>query len=379
MTSNNLRDTYAMVDNVMPRIKAAASLLQIGENTLRNHIAESGIEITRQTTINPRAPASRIFSIDRLFEIANWRRKTGKVKKLAERPIVITVDLIKGGVGKSTTTAELTMHLQFMGYKVLVIDLDPSSNLTNLMCYEADLEESEAETYQLSSKAIVKYTFDHLITPYIDQKRKRDSKWINSESVIKKPFGEFGPHLIPSDVYLDDLVDRLKSVSGDTDFVMNSYFNAALAGQIPGFNISEYDFILMDCAPSVSSISLNAMGAADYIIAPVKMDLFAAKGISRLVSEINNLKERATDHDMQLVILPTHYSSNLNRTGRMIKSLEQYRLSQLFDISISQSEVFPSSQMAYMPVCIQFPNSEPVKQYRNFATTLVDKIAAKFS
>lgn len=378
MVTNVLRDTYANVNQITLRIKAAASLLQIGETSLRSYIDESGIDITRASTINPKAPATRIFTVDRIFELANWRRTSGKVKKLSDRPIVITVDLIKGGVGKSTTSAEVAMMLQLMGYKVLVIDLDPSSNLTNLMCYEPDLEESEAENYGLSPKAIVKYTFDHLITPYIEHKRKRESRWLDINQIIKKPFGEYGPHLIPSDVYLDDLVDRLKSVSGDSDFVINSFFNDAFNGQIPGFSTKEYDFILMDCAPSVSAISLNAMGAADYIIAPVKMDLFAAKGISRLVSEINVLKERPSARDMHLIILPTHYSSNLNRTGRMIKNLENYRLSQASE-SINQSELFPSSQLLYMPVCIQWPNSEPVKQYQNFTTKLVEKIAEKFA
>jgi chromosome partitioning protein len=374
----NLRDTYAEPSAFPQRLKAVSNLLCISENTLRNHLAESGIDITRQSSTNPSAPAIRIFTIEKIFEIASWRRKTGKVKKITNRPIGLVVNLIKGGVGKSTTTAEVAIQLQLKGYSVLVIDLDPSSNLTSLMGYEPDLELNEAKNYGLTEKAIVKYTFDHLCTPFIESRRNREHHWIDSEEVIKKPFGEFGPHLIPSDVYLGDLSDKLNTVPGDRDHVIKAFLNAANIGKVPGFDTSIYDFILMDCAPSVSQISLNAMATADYVIAPVKMDLFGAKGISRLNTEINSLKSRAQDVDLELVILPTHYSRNINRTARMTEQLQSYK-DNLTVCSIPQSEMFPSSQSYYMPLTLQMPTSIPVAAYREFTDILLRKILKKFS
>lgn len=373
-----LRDIYAQTDQFPHRLKAASALLCISENTLRNHLAESGIDIARQSTTNPSAPAIRIFTIEKIFEIADWRRKTGKVKKITNRPINIVVNLIKGGVGKSTTTAEAAVQLQLRGYKVLVIDLDPSSNLTSLMGYEPDLESSEAIKYGLSEKAIVKYTFDHLCTPYIEFRRNREHHWMDSSEVIKKPFGEFGPHLIPSDVFLGDIADKLNTVPGDRDHVLKGFFKAASESKIPGCDTSQYDFILMDCAPSVSAISLNAMASADYIIAPVKMDLFGAKGISRLNTEINSLKSRASDVDLELVILPTHYSRNISRTARMTEQLQSYK-DNLTVCSIPQSEMFPSSQSYYMPLTLQMPTSSPVSAYREFIEILLRKMTKKFN
>lgn len=372
------RDTYADTTNFVHRIKAAATLLGISENTLRAHEAEGQIEIMRQTKVNPAAPATRLYTIEKIFEIANWRRATGKVKKIGKRPIFIVTNIFKGGVGKSTTTAETGTQFQLLGNKVLMIDLDPSSNLSLLMGYESDLEESEAGSYGLTPKAIVKYTFDHLITPFLDYRKNREHVWVDSNDIIKKPYGEFGPHLIPADLYLGDLAEKLSAFPGDRDHAMKAFFKLSAEGKIPGFDINAYDYVFIDCAASLNIMTLNAMATADYVICPVKMDLFGAKGISRLNIEINELRSRSSDFDIELVILPTHYSNNISRTARMQEQLQAYR-NNLSTCSISQSELFPSTQDSYMSLTLQMPTSEPVKDYRKFVDILVGKISKKFS
>lgn len=373
-----IRDTYADTSQFTHRLKATAALLNIAENSLRSHLVDSGIDVERQSAKNPAAPAVRIFSIENIFKIADWRRTTNKVKAFAKKPIVIAINLIKGGVGKSTTTAELAVQLQLRGYRVLVLDLDSQSNLSSLLGYEPDLEEHEAARYGLSSKAIVKYTFDHLCTPFIEFRKNRDHNWVDAKEVIKMPFGEFGPHLIPSDVYFSDLGDKLASAPGDRDHIFRNFFKASREGKIPGFDVSVYDFILMDCAPSVSVISLNAMAASDYVIAPVKMDLFGAKGISRLNTEVNGLKQRNSDVNLEVLILPTHYSPNFSRTARMTEQLQSYR-DLLTTCSIPQSEMFPSSQGYYLPLTLQNPTSQPVNAYKEFVDVLLMNISKRFN
>jgi chromosome partitioning protein len=259
-----------------------------------------------------------------------------------------------------------------------MIDLDPSSNLSLLMGYESDLEESEAASYNLSKKAIVKYTFDHLISPFLEFRKNRDHVWADSKEIIKKPYGEFGPHFIPSDLFLADLADKLAAYPGDRDHALKTFFKMSAEGKIPGFDISCYDYVFIDCAASLNIMTLNAMATADYVICPVKMDLFGAKGISRLNTEINELRSRSDDFDIELVILPTHYSNNISRTARMQEQLQAYR-NNLTTCSISQSELFPSTQDSYMPLTLQMPTSVPVEDYRKFVDILLKNIAKKFS
>lgn len=116
-----IRDTYADTSQFTHRLKATAALLNIAENSLRSHLVDSGIDVERQSAKNPAAPAVRIFSIENIFKIADWRRTTNKVKAFTKKPIVIAINLIKGGVGKSTTTAELAVQLQLRGDRKSVV------------------------------------------------------------------------------------------------------------------------------------------------------------------------------------------------------------------------------------------------------------------
>lgn len=369
-----MRSTFAMLDSVVYRLKAAASLLGISENTLRTYLQQSGIEVRRQNESNPDAPAIRIFDLQSIFALAAWRRAQGFVKPVADRPIIITVDIIKGGTGKSTSTAEVAIQLQLGGYRVLVIDIDIQANLTQLLGYEADLSMDEAETYGVSPEAIVEHNFSQICIPFIEKRKQRVQTLPDVSNVIKRPFGANGPALIPADTFLVDLEEGLTNAPGNREQVFKELFKKSREGAIPGFNINEYDFILFDCPPSVSLASSNAIATADYVIAPVRMDAFGVKGMSRLVQEINGLTERSEDPPPHLVILPTHYSPNLQRIGRMHEKLRDHQAN-LYPNAISSSEMFPKSLEAYLPLTLQAPTSEPVSQYRMFTEFLLKKIS----
>lgn len=375
-----LKNTYCDASKWNYRLKAASKLLNISENTLRSHLEESGIVITRQSATNPLAPPTRVFNIENIFEIANWRRNTNKVKVFSKRPIVIAISVIKGGVGKSTTTTELGCQLQLRGYKTLIIDVDPQSNTTQLMGYESDIDQDELAEYGLSEQALVSKTFFNLVAPFIEKNNNRNRTLISPhrDEVLKKPFGEFGPHLIASDVNLDDLNMALNNATGDRDHVFYNFFHEALEGKIKDFSIDEYDFILLDCATGTSAMTKNAIASADYVIAPVKMDFMGAKGIARLVSEMNGMRERANYINPKLVILPTFYSDNYLRTGRMIKRLQAYR-DNLAAVTIPQSEMFPTSTEYYMPLTLQHPTCAPVDSYRQFAEAFLSNIKNDFN
>lgn len=370
----NLRPTFSFAMDVEHRLKSTAALLGLSENTLRNTLAEGGIEVKRANQDNPNAPAVRIFDIPKIFEIAQYRRakKLSKGKE-GKKPVVIAVALIKGGTGKSTTACEIGIQLQLAGMRVLLCDLDIQSNLSQIMGYESDLGLDEAQLFGLSNEAIVTGTFATICSPLLERKARP----VDARSVLKFPFGPSGPALIPSDTFFGDLENLITMSTGPRELVFQRFFGESIAGRVLGLNVSDYDVVILDCAPNVSFVATNAIASADLIVAPVKMDSFSVKGLSRLVSEINLLTESypSSVTNPQLVIIPTFYSTNLPRVSRMQGKLAKYR-DFTSPYSISQSEEFPKSIEKYLPLTLLKPMCTPVKEYRMFVDYLIKKISA---
>ena len=370
-----MRDTFAHLDDQVYRLRAAATLLDVSENTLRGYLKESEIEVRRQTDTNPKSPAVRLFTLQNIFDIAAWRRKQGFVKPVSDRPIMIAVDIIKGGTGKSTSTAEVGVQLALAGYRVLMIDLDSQANLTQLLGYESDLDDEDAAENDLSSEAIVQGTFASACADWFEMNRPKGTT-NQIGPCFKWPYGPNGPALIPSDTYFGDLELAINGKSGVRETIFRTLFEKAIKGEVPGFDIAQFDFILFDCPPATSFVAANALAASDYIVAPVKMDSFAVKGVSRLVGEIK-IVEQVTGNRPKMVILPTHYSQNLQRVARMWRRMQAYRSSLLDDqLFISTSELFPKSLELYMPLTLQSPSSAPVQEYRRFTEQLLRKISS---
>ena len=369
---SDLRPTYAYIGAVEHRLKSAAALLGVSENTLRTTLAESGIEVRRANHDNPNAPAVRLFDLPTIFQIAEYRR----AKKLTKgpegkKPIVIAIEIIKGGTGKTTTAAEVAVQLQLQGLKVLGIDIDIQANFTQLMGYEADLTEDEAALYGLTEEAIVNGTFATICGPFIE----RNGRPVDAKAIIKYPFGPSGPAIIPADTFFSDLEHDISKTGGKRELVFQKFFKESLAGNVPGLNVGDFDVVLFDCPPNISFVATNALASADIVIAPVKMESFSVKGLSRLIGEVHTLKTEYGNEvkDPELVILPTYYSTNLPRVGRMQEKLSQYRAN-TSPVSISQSEEFPKSTDNYMPLTVIKPTCQPVKEYRMFVDHLIKKI-----
>lgn len=370
------RSTYADVAALQYRLRAAGALLGVTDNTLRNYADNAGIAVRRASEITPGAPAVRVFDPETLFHMAQWRRDQGYIKgpPALSGPTIIAVDVIKGGTGKTTTSVELSLHLQLLGMRVLLIDLDVQANATQLMGYEPDLTQDEAEAYGVNESAIITDTFASVLLPYIDS-RSRGARQARIANVIKKPFGEHGPHLVPADTFLGDVEQTLANAKGQRELYVKQLLSASVEGSVPGFNVQGYDIIIFDCPPNVSFTSTTALAAADIVVAPIRLDAFSVKGLTKLMRELDGLDE-AYKVRPELVILPTHYQPQLARIGRMQTQLNKYR-DLLAPNVISASEEFPKSLDNYLPLTLQKPTCNASKEYRMFAEFILGKILAK--
>ena len=370
------RDTYATTSTLMYRLRAAGALLGVTDNTIRGYADTAGIHIQRASDIQPGAPSVRVFSPETLFQLAQWRRSMGYVKgpSTGAGPIVVTVDVIKGGTGKTTTAVEISLHLQLLGLRVLLIDMDIQANATQIMGYEPDLTMDEAVAYDVNENAIVTDTFASVLIPFLDRTSRGtlSLRQASGPEIIKKPFGPHGPHLVPADTFLSDIEQALANAKGQRELYVKQLLVASREGIVPGFNVSEYDVIIFDCPPNVSFTSTAALAAADIVVAPIRLDAFSVKGLTRLMREIDGLAE-AYKIRPELIILPTHYAPQLARIGRMQTQLNQYR-DLIAPNVISASEEFPKSLDAYLPLTLQKPTSNPAKEYKLFAEHVHSRI-----
>ena len=373
------RDTFADIGSVTYRIRQAAAMLGVTDVTLRGY--SENFDIRRASDTNPGAPPIRIYEPSQIFEIALWRRMQGylKVPQTHGKPFVIAVTVCKGGTGKTVTSVELAVELQLLGFRTLLVDLDSQASATQIMGYEPDIMVEEAESFGLSEKAVVRETLANVLEAYVSSQqggRVRQMPY-DLKGLIKKPFGEHGPHLVPADTFLSSIERTLLVATGNRERFLRNMLDEAAKGAIPGFDTSGYDVIILDCPPTVSTTTSSGMVAADLLIAPIRMDVFSIKGISKMISEIHVFKDEWVLKP-ELIILPTHYSTNVGRISRMRRELETYSES-VSPYVISVSEDLPNSQERSMPLSITKPTSTSACEYRAFAAYIREKIVDRLS
>ena len=173
---------------------------------------------------------------------------------------IIAITNQKGGVGKTTTTLSLGVGLVRHGYKVLLVDADPQGNLTtSLGWYSPD---------ELS------YTLSNLITDTLFCERSA-----NVMNAILKH--DEGVDIIPANTELSSVEARLVTAKNRETAIKNI---------LKGLK-NDYDYILIDCKPSLGMITINALTAADSVIIPVQAQYLPAKGMTQLLDTIGNVKK----------------------------------------------------------------------------------------
>lgn len=182
---------------------------------------------------------------------------------------VISFLNFKGGVGKSTSTVNTAKALHDMGYKVLVIDADAQGNSSKMMGKK--LNEDLSETlYEILTKGL---EADDAI--YLDQDKE----------------GSF--NYIPSSPRLDNAESDLSSMVG-REFILKNALQLIA---------DDYDFILIDCAPSSGWVSMNAMMASNYLIVPLNGEPFAVDGMGKIIQRYKEIKALKNNFKEDLQIL----------------------------------------------------------------------------
>ena len=308
------------------RLADIISMVDVSEATARRMIEELHIEPRRI----PAGSSSRpVYSLDQVLSLSRHKR-TRQQKTQFKRPLMISVYVPKGGVGKSTITNELAADFSLLGLNVLAIDLDDQASLTVMMGYQPD----EVPDGDKPNPWLVEHTFlQALYAP------GPGGNPLSLKDIIRTPYGEHGPKLVPADITLGELVYKLSNQANREKFIRQWVVTQA------DKDLKEYDIILVDNAPSTSVVSRASIVAADILIIPVRLDALTVKSIGFLANELNGLAEAGLDVP-QVIAVPNFFRANNNRSARVMSALQrQFGEDVPIAPHIGESERFPKSLM----------------------------------
>lgn len=243
--------------------------------------------------------------------------------------ITISVVLQKGGVGKSTTSQALASTLGFKHKKVLLIDLDPQTNIT----YSSGVDNPK-----------------RTITDVLGEDCKAD------EAVIKCKYYD----LLAADSYL-------------TNVEMAEVEPTLLKNVIAPLK-SKYDFIIIDTPPALGNLSVNALVASDYVIIPTEPRPFALQGLGRLHSTIESVRNGYNSNLKVLGILLIKYHNRtvLNRDLKdMIEDYAKLMNTIVFNATIREGIAVAEAQTVRQPLIDYAKNSNPNIDYKGFTSEVL--------
>ena len=251
---------------------------------------------------------------------------------------IIAIANQKGGVGKTTSSVNLAASLGVLEKKVLLIDADPQANATSGL--GLDVESIELGTYQVLEHTIsAKETILKTESPNVD--------------------------LIPAHIDLVaieiELVDKQE----------REYMLKKALSEIK----DDYDYILIDCAPSLGLITLNSLVAADSVIIPIQCEYFALEGLGKLLNTIKSVQKiHNPDLDIEGLLL-TMFDSRLRLSNQVVEEVKKHFSSMVFD-TIVHRNIRLSEAPSYGESIISYDaTSKGAVNYLNLANEILTKNA----
>jgi chromosome partitioning protein len=246
---------------------------------------------------------------------------------------IIAIVNQKGGCGKTTTTVNLAGSLAADGARVLVVDLDPQAHAT--IALGIDPEELEENLYEV-------------LTDAGGAERMRD--------VLVQAAG--GVAVAPSGIVLSALEQKLASESVESR-------TERLANALDGIR-GLFDYVLIDCPPSVGLLTFNALRAAGEVIVPLEMSYFAIHGVQKLIETIALLSERV-GHDLEVRVLATLYDGRTRHARQTLAEIRELYKDLCFDTVIRLNVKLREAASRGIPICYYAPSANGSRDYNALA------------
>lgn len=250
---------------------------------------------------------------------------------------IIAIANQKGGVGKTTTSINLSACLSALGKRVLAIDMDPQGNMTSGLGIDKDN---------------VEYTVYDLIIGEADIKEVICKETLENLDVLPTNIdlsANFEIELIGVDnkeYIIRDAVDKVKE---------------------------DYDFIIIDCPPSLSMLTINAMTTADTVLVPIQCEYYALEGLSQLIHTIDLVKERLNPKlEMEGVVF-TMYDARTNLSLQVVENVKENLNKAIYKTIIPRNIRLAEAPSHGMPINLYDPKSAGAESYMLLAEEVINK------
>lgn len=250
--------------------------------------------------------------------------------------VIIAFANQKGGVGKTTSAVNITACIGALGKKTLLIDLDPQGNATSGL--------------GISKKKLTASTYELLLGTAVPK-----------ETVLKTPYSNVS--LIPSNINLS---------GAEFDLFDMENREHRLASAIEQLR-SDYDYIIIDCPPSLGMLTLNALTASDGIVVPMQCEYYSLEGLGMLMSTVGKIRSHFNEKLAVYGILLTMYNGRLVLTMQVVQELKKYYKDLLFSTTISRNVRLTEAPGFGVPVYYHDKYCKGSLEYMAAAKELLDR------
>lgn len=282
------------------------------QTTEQNEVEEDEITSAQYVPYAEKTPVNHIIGQTKIFAIINQ----------------------KGGVGKSTTAVNLAAALGAMDKEVLLVDLDPQGNATS--------------GYGIDKREIDGCVYDALLgeTPV--------------EEVILACVGK-GVDVLPSTINLAGAEVELVN-----EMARENRLKSALGG-LRG----RYDYILIDCPPSLGLLTINALVAADKLLVPIQCEFYALEGVTKLLDSMNRVKKMLNPSLDIFGIVMTMYDSRTNLSNQVVNEVRSYFGKTVFETMIPRTVKLSEAPSYGQPIIEYAPDNKGTEAYNNLAREVI--------
>ncbi len=249
---------------------------------------------------------------------------------------IIAVANQKGGVGKTTTSINLSACLAELGKKVLIIDLDPQGNATS--GFGIDKDEVENTVYELMLGEVgIRETIN------------------NVEEVENLNIISSNVNLAGAEIELLELDDKEYILRNAVDYIRD-----------------DYDFIIIDCPPSLNMLTVNAMTTADSVLIPIQCEYYALEGISQLMHTVDLVQSRLNpDLELNGVVF-TMYDARTNLSSDVVKTVRENLDAKIYNTIIPRNVRLAEAPSHGLPINLYDKRSTGAESYRNLAAEVIE-------
>ena len=253
------------------------------------------------------------------------------------KPVIIAFANQKGGVGKTTSAVNIAASIAYFGHKVLLCDLDPQGNSTSGV--------------GINKKNVRYSSYEALLGQCTPDSAVVETKWENL-SLMPSTI-----NLVGAEIELLDMEERERR------------FKKAIESMK-----QEFDYVIVDCPPSLGMLTINALTASDGVVIPMQCEYYALEGLTQLMITVKKIKQAYNKNLYIMGILLTMYNGRLNLTSQVTEEIKKYYADKLFSTTIARNVKVSEAPSFGEPVIYYDKYSKGSLAYMDVAKELLSRI-----